>query len=87
MDNWHADPDNQPDIEDMHDCAPPDVDPSDTFDQEVHDHGTPGTIFPTENMVLTIAMAQIQRGKNPGLNTTAVLAWALVRLSGRGGEF
>lgn len=40
-------------------------------------------LLPAENMALTVARAQVQRGDNPPLNITTVLVMALDRLTGR----
>ena len=36
---------------------------------------------PAENMALTVALAQIERGDEVPPNTTAVLVWALDRIT------
>jgi hypothetical protein len=40
-------------------------------------------LLPAENMALTVARGQIERGENPPVNTTAMLAATLDRLTGR----
>lgn len=39
-------------------------------------------LHPAETMALTVARAQVRRGENPPLNTTAMLVMALDRLTG-----
>ena len=39
-------------------------------------------LLPAENLALTVARAQLQRGENPPINTTAALVLALDRLTG-----
>lgn len=41
------------------------------------------TLLPAERIALTIARAQLARGENPPINTTAALALALERLTGQ----
>jgi hypothetical protein len=45
-------------------------------------HLTAAKLHPAENMTLTIAKAQLERGENPPINTTAMLAMTVERLAG-----
>ena len=40
----------------------------------------PVTLLPAEHVALTVASAQVRRGENPGINTTAMLVATLERL-------
>lgn len=40
-------------------------------------------ILPIENMALSVALAQIDRGEDVTPNTAIVCVWALARLAGR----
>jgi hypothetical protein len=44
----------------------------------------PGQLRPAEHMSTTVATAQVRRGENPGLNTTAMLLLTIERLTGQG---
>lgn len=41
---------------------------------------TPSRLAPAENMVITIARAQLRRGENPPVNTTSMLMIIIGRL-------
>jgi hypothetical protein len=41
----------------------------------------PAVLLPAENLALTVARAQLERGENPPVNTTAALVAALDRLT------
>ena len=43
----------------------------------------PTELLPAENLALTVARAQLERGDRPEPNTTAMLVMALDRLTGR----
>jgi hypothetical protein len=40
-------------------------------------------LLPAENMALTVARAQVERGENPPFSTTTMLVLALDRVTGR----
>ena len=40
-------------------------------------------LLPAENVALTVARAQVERGENPPYATTGMLVFALDRLTGR----
>lgn len=50
---------------------------------DIADLAQPPALQPVENMALTIALAQIERGDEVPANTTAALILALARLVGR----
>jgi hypothetical protein len=38
-------------------------------------------LLPAENLALTVARSQLERGENPEINVTGMLVWALDRLA------